>query len=157
MQDIDVAIQEDYDSARQVFNDGEVEPSNESKPCAWTERDFDALAARFPKDYRPSLYRGLYRSVYLQFKSDADPTPVIDAYDKAAELNPASPLPHYYLGELHAFGSIGGLLSTPNARCLEDIAPQSDACLKLAEIRRQALRYFTRAIAVDPTFAPAHS
>ena len=157
MRDIDAAIREDFDSASQLFNDGKVDPSTEIKPCAWTAADFDALATRFSKDYRPELYRGLYIAQYLRYKNDSDHEPVIDAYEKAAELNPASPLPHYYLGELHAFGSIGGLLSTRSAECIEDVAPKSEACLKLGEIRRQALRYFTRAIAVDPTFAPAHS
>jgi tetratricopeptide (TPR) repeat protein len=157
MRDLDAAIREDFGSASEVFNDGMVEPRTEFAPCAWTLADIDALSKRLPNDHRPHLYQGLYRTFYLKLQTDGDPKPVIDAYERASKLNPASPLPHYFLGMLHAFGSLGGIMSMKNAQCIDDVVPRTKACLELDEIRRLGLRHFTRAIAADTAFEPAYS
>ncbi len=157
MRDLDTAIKQDYDSAQQIFNDGGTKPSTIAKPCVWTLADLDTLAERYPTDYRPPLYRGLYLSYFLAFDLESDYTPLIDAFERAATLNPASPLPHFFSGELYTIGRLGGVMSTANAKCLDYVVPRTPACLALDEARRTGIRSLTRAIALDPTFMHAYA
>ena len=60
MRDLDAAIRQDYENAKDVFNDGNTKPTTTAQPCVWTLSDLDALEKRFPHDYRPPLYRGIF-------------------------------------------------------------------------------------------------
>jgi hypothetical protein len=61
LNDIDTAIRTNYDSAENVFNDGNVKPNQPvASLCSFAMKDWNALVERFPKDYRPSLYVALY-------------------------------------------------------------------------------------------------
>lgn len=95
MRDLDAAVKEDYDSAEQVFNDGNTKPSTTTQPCIWTQPDLDKLAQQFPTDDRPLLYRGLYLSFFYSFNLESDYKLVLDAFQRAATLNPKSPLPYF--------------------------------------------------------------
>jgi len=95
MNDLETAIRQNYEDAEQVFNDGNVKPTTVTQPCVWTQPDLESLAQKFPTDYRPHLYRGLYLS-YFGLYSDVDYQPILKEFDRAATLNPASPLPHYF-------------------------------------------------------------
>ena len=97
MRDLDAAIREDYEDAKDVFNDGKTKPTTTAQPCVWTQADLDTLERRFPRDYRPPLYRGLYLSFFYSFDLDSDYSPVLDAFHQAATLNPASALPSFIL------------------------------------------------------------
>lgn len=157
MRDLDAALTEDYDSAEDVFNDGNTKPSTTTRPCVWTQPDLDTLAQRFPKDYRPLLYRGLYLGEFYKFDLQSDYKSVIDAFERAAALNPTSALPHFFIGRLYTAGPLGGMMSMKNAECLDWVIPRTPACLALDEARRTGIRSFTRAIALDPKFAAAYA
>ena len=96
--------------------DGNTKPTATTQPCVWTQADLDTLERRFPQDYRPLLYRGLYLTFFYSFDLDSDYSPVFDAFHRAATLNPASALPEFYIGELYSIGRLGGLMSK-KTRC----------------------------------------
>ncbi len=157
MHDLDAAIKENYEDAKDVFNDGNTKPTTTTQPCVWTQADLGKLEKRFPQDYRPPLYGGLYLSFFYSFDLDSDYSPVLDAFHRAATLNPGSALPEFYIGELYSIGSLGGLMSTKNAECLDWVVPRTPKCLALDEVHRSAVRSLTRAIALDPTFGSAYA
>lgn len=157
MGDLDAAIKEDYESAQDVFNDGNTKPTTTTQPCVWTQSDLDTLEKRFPGDYRPPLYRGLYLTFFHAFDLDADYDAVLHAFQRSTVLNPESPLPHFFIGELYTFGRLGGLMSVKNAKCLDWVVPRTPECLALDEARRTGVRSLTQAIALDPKFGPAYA
>ena len=157
MRDLDAAIREDYESAKDVFNDGNTKPTTTTQPCVWTLADLETLERRFPQDYRPPVYRGLYLTFFYSFDLESDYSPCSDAFHRAASLNPASPLPEFFLGELYSVGRLGGLMSVKNAECLDDVVPRTPQCIALDEFHRTAVRSLTRAIALDSKFGPAYA
>jgi tetratricopeptide (TPR) repeat protein len=157
MRDLDAAIREDYENAKDVFNDGNTKPTTTAQPCVWTLSDLDTLERRFPQDYRPPLYRGLYLTFFYSFDLESDYSPVLDAFHRAAVLNPAAPLPEFFVGELYSVGRLGGLMSVKNAECLDEVVPRTPQCLALDEVQRTAVRSLTRAIALNPKFGPAYA
>jgi len=157
MRDLDAAIREDYESADNVFNDGGTKPTTTARPCVWTQLDLDTLERRLPADYRPPLYKGLYLTFFNGFQYDADYKPVLDEFERASALNPAASLPHFFIGRLYSTGSLGGIMSVKNAKCLDSVVPRTLACLDLDEAHRKGVRSLTRAIALDPKFGPAYA
>ncbi len=157
IRDLDAAIREDYESAQDVFNDGNTKPTTTTQPCVWTQADLDTLERRFPQDFRPPLYRGLYLTFFYGFDLNSDYSPVFDALHRAATLNPTSPLPEFFMGQLYSVGRLGGLMSTKNAECLDWVVPRTAKCLELDEAHRSAVRSLTRAIALNPNFGPAYA
>jgi tetratricopeptide (TPR) repeat protein len=157
MRDLDVAVREDYESATDVFNDGQVKPTTATQPCTWTQPDLDALQRRFPQDYRPPLYLGLYLTFFYSFDLNSDYGPVLDAFHRSTAFNPAAPLPAFFIGELYSTGRLGGLMSVKNAECLDDVVPRTPPCLALDELHRTGVRSLTQAIALDPTFGTAYA
>jgi len=155
MRDLDAAIRQNYEDAKDVFNDGNTKPTATTQPCVWTQADLDTLERRFPQDYRPLLYRGLYLTFFYSFDLDSDYSPVFDAFHRAATLNPASALPEFYIGELYSIGRLGGLMSKKNAVCLDEVMPRTPQCLALDEVHRSAVRSLTTSIALDSKFGPA--
>ena len=157
MRDLDLAIEQNYEDAKDVFNDGHTKPTTITEPCVWTLADIYTLERRFPQDYRPPLYRGLYLTFFYSFDLASDYSPVFDAFHRAATVNPVSPLPEFYIGELYSIGGLGGLMSIKNAQCLDEIVPRTPQCVALDEVHRSAVRSLTRAIALDPKFGPAYA
>lgn len=157
MRDLDVAIREDYENAKDVFNDGNTKSTTTAQPCVWTQSDLETLERRFPQDCRPPLYRGLYLTFFYSFDLESDYSPALDAFHRAAVLNPAGPLPEFFMGELYSVGRLGGLMSVKNAQCLDEVLPRTPQCLALDEVHRTGVRLFTRAIALDPKFGPAYA
>lgn len=157
MRDLDVAMREDFESAEDVFNDGNTKPTTTTRPCVWTQADLNTLERRFPQDYRPPLYEGLYLTYFYKFDLESDYSPVLDAFHRAATRNPTSPLPEFFIGELYSVGHLGGIMSIKNAKCLDDVVPRTPECLALDEVHRTGVRSLTRAIALDPGFGPAYA
>lgn len=158
MNDLDAGIRIDYSSAENLFNNGNAKPDEPiAMPCMWSHTDVNKLAELFPKDYRTSLYVGLYLTEFAKFNLDTDYEPILKAFENAAELNPASGVPLYFSGKLYIYGGIGGLMSEANARCLDDVVPRTEKCLALDQIHRTGVRFLTQAIAADPVFEPAYA
>jgi tetratricopeptide (TPR) repeat protein len=49
------------------------------------------------------------------------------------------------------------MMSRIGAECIDDITPRTKPCLELDELHRTGLRWLTKAIALDPNFAPAYA
>lgn len=157
MNDLDAGIRIDYSSSENLFNNGNTKPDEPiAMPCMWSHTDVNKLSELFPKDYRTSLYAGLYLSEFAKFNLDTDYEPILKAFEHAAELNPASGLPLYFSGRSYIYGGIGGLMSKANATCLDDVVPRTEKCLALDQIHRVGVRFLTQAIAADPAFEPAY-
>ncbi len=82
---LDKAMMRDVDTASGMFNIEGVKPARDSKFCEWNLTELDALVERFPKDYRPLLFRGLYYEFFTTFKEDYYP-PAMQNFQKAALL-----------------------------------------------------------------------
>ena len=100
MDDLEKAIKEDPDGPSIFNNAGRPEPEKTSNFCTWNLTDLDTLIARFPKDYRGRLFRGLYFFTKRISKEQYSAT-AMQEFQNAALLNPSSPLPHYFVGELY--------------------------------------------------------
>jgi tetratricopeptide (TPR) repeat protein len=156
--DLDAGMRINYDRAEQMFNNGNVKPDEPTAiPCMWSQADVNKLAELFPKDYRASLYVGLYRLEFSRYSLDTDYQPILKSFEHAAELNPSSAVPPYFNAYPYVYGGIGGLMSNANARCLDDAVPRTRPCLELDAIHRTGVRYLTKAIAADATFEPAYA
>jgi len=154
---LDKAIAEDLQSADQAFNDGEVKPTEPSRPCYWSVADFKNLERLYPKDARPPLYLGIYYSFYSFFHTNFDYSTILGLYKRAAELDPSSALPSFFTGHLYVFGHLSGMWSMASAKCLDDVVPRTAACMALDELRQNGTRALTTALAIDPTLSVAYS
>jgi tetratricopeptide (TPR) repeat protein len=158
LNDLDTGMQIEYGRAEQMFNNGNVKPDELTAiPCMWSQADVNKLAELFPKDYRTSLYIGLYKLAFSPYSSDTDYQPILKAFEHAAALNPSSAVASYFNAYQYVYGGIGGLISQANAKCLDYVVPRTKPCLELDEIHRTGVRYLTKAIAADPTFEPAYA
>jgi tetratricopeptide (TPR) repeat protein len=139
--DLEKAMKQDLSSAANIFGSQGVEPERASKPCIWNLTDLDALVAKFPHDYRAWLLRGLYFTFFTTFKEDFYAN-ARGEFQKAAAVNPKSPLPHYFIGRLYSKASFW-----------TTAAASSDAVRN--EFYRKAIQEYSEAIQIDPGFAPA--
>lgn len=142
MNDLEAAMRVDFDSATSIFNTGAVEPERTSKQCTWNLTDLDTLVARFPNDYRPLLLRGLYFMFFSTFNEDYY-AKAMPEFQKAAALNPKSPLPHYFIGNLYTKASFW-----------TKAAWSSDEGRN--EAKRKAIQAYTKAIQLNPKFMKAY-
>jgi tetratricopeptide (TPR) repeat protein len=136
------AMVRDLDDANRMFNIGDVKPEKTSKFCIWNLTDLDGLVARFPKDYRASLFRGLYYEFFTTFKEDYYPL-AMQNFQKASLLNPASPLPQYFIGQVYSKASFW----TKKAWTSDEGRDEQV---------RNASQAYTKAIQLDPKFLPAY-
>ena len=142
MDALEKAMSRDLGSADKMFNIEGVEPERTSKFCAWNLADLDALVLKFPKDYRALLFRGLYYKFFTTFKEDYYAR-ALQEFQRAAVLNPKSPLPQYFIGQVYTKASFW----TKKAWA-------SDGGRD--EATRNAVQAYTKAIQLDPRFLPAY-
>jgi len=140
--DLEKAMRRDLDSADRMFNIEGVEPEMTSKFCSWNLTDLNTLVARFPGDYRIRLFRGLYYEFFTTFKEEYY-AKAAQEFQEAALLNPKSPLPPYFVGQLHSKASFW----TKKAWA-------SDAGRD--EPIKNAVQDYTNAIKLDPHFLEAY-
>jgi tetratricopeptide (TPR) repeat protein len=158
LNDLDAGMRIDYSRADEMFNNGNAKPDEPTAiPCMWSHADVNKLEELFPKDYRTSIYAGLYRLEFSRYSLDTDYRPILKSFEHAAELNPSSAIPPYFSAYPHVYGGMGGMMSNANAKCLDDVVPRTKPCLDLDEIHRTGVRYLTQAIAADPAFEPAYA
>jgi tetratricopeptide (TPR) repeat protein len=143
LDDLESAMKAKLDSADSIFGSGDTKPeTTNTNPCIWTMSNLDTFAQKFPKDYRVPLLRGLYIKFFATFDEKLY-QPAIQELQKAALLNPRSPLPHYVLGELYFKASF-----------LTKAAWASDE--GRTDPIRKAVAAYSRAIQLDPGFSPAY-
>jgi tetratricopeptide (TPR) repeat protein len=175
--DLEKAMTRDPDTANRMFNIEGVEPQKSSKFCIWNLADLDELVKRFPKDYRALLFRGLYYEFFTTFKEDYYPK-AMQEFEKAALLNPNSPLPRYFIAQVYSKASFwtkkawasdaGRDETTRNAVQAYTKAIQLDSKFLLGYEHRaggylslkqypQALKDYDKILALDPENATAYS
>jgi len=143
LDDLETALKEKLDNADSIFGSGETKPEDKNaNPCIWTMGNLDVLAEKFPKDYRVPMLRGLYLKFFTTF-DEVWYQRAGQEFQKAALLNPRSPLPHYFIGELYFKASL-----------LTKAAWSSDEGKN--EPERKAIAAFSKAIQLDPTFQHAY-
>jgi tetratricopeptide (TPR) repeat protein len=141
VEDLYAAILLDVHNADDVLNSGGVGPENKSEPCAWYKPDLDQLVKDYPSDYRVYLFRGLQYAVFARFDSTGKYLqPTITDYDRAAALNPRSPLPPYFLGRVY----------------LSNLAVLFGTDPKTADKRAKALAAYNKAVQIDPHFTEGY-
>jgi tetratricopeptide (TPR) repeat protein len=140
--DLESAIKDKLDEAEGIFGSGEVKPeATNTSPCVWTLGNLDRLARQFPIDYRVPVLRGLYIKFFTRFDEKYYPLAARE-FQKAAVLNPRSPLPDYFMGRLY------------NRATLLTKAAASDEGRN--DLSRSAVVAFSKAIQLDPRFAQAY-
>jgi tetratricopeptide (TPR) repeat protein len=143
LDDLDKATRRDLDSADRMFNIEGVKPEKTSpKFCIWTLSDLDTLIAKFPNDYRPRLFRGLYYEFFTTFNETYYQN-ATQEFQSAAALNPKSPLPQYFLGGIHTKASFWTKKAWTSDRDRDEAV-------------REALQPYTRAIQLDSKFLLAY-
>jgi tetratricopeptide (TPR) repeat protein len=142
MNDLEIAMRQDFDNADKMFDSPGTKPDSISPNiCAWTLSNLDLLVQKFPHDYRALLFRGLYLKFFVVFDEKAYQK-AFENFQKAAMLNPKSPLPHFYMGAL------AGTILSPKLTKLSNQQRQG--------LRSEAILHYTRAIQLDAGFLPAY-
>jgi len=142
MDALEKAMSRDLSSASQMFNIEGVEPEKSSKLCSWSLANLNTLVSNSPKDYRAWLFRGNYYLFFTTFKEEYFER-AMPEFQRAALLNPKSPLPQYFIGRVHTKASF-----------LTKKAWASDA--DRDDATRKAVQAYTRAIQLDPKFLRAY-
>lgn len=142
MDDLEKAMTRDLDTANRMFNIEGVEPEKTSKFCIWNLTNLNELTSRFPRDYRAWLFRGLYYEFFTTFKEDYYPS-AMQSFQKAALLNPQSPLPQYFIGQLYSKASFWTKKAWASDQGRD-------------EETRNAAQAYTKAIQLDSKFLPAY-
>jgi tetratricopeptide (TPR) repeat protein len=140
--DLEKAMKRDLDSADRMFNIEGTKPAKTSKFCIWNVTDIDGLVKRFPKDYRVRLFRGLYYLYFTTFKEDYYPN-AMQEFRTAALLNPNSPLPQFFIGEVYSKASFWTKKAWASDQGRD-------------EAIRNAAQAYSRAIQLDAKFLPAY-
>lgn len=144
LDDLESAIREKLDNPDSVFGARGTKPeiSNNNR-CVWTMGNLDVLAQKFPRDYRVPLLRGLYISFFVTYDENLYPEATREL-QRAALLNPRSPLPQFFVGALYVKQSFWSKTAwTSKARWNEALW--------------KAIAADTKAIQLDPTFVHAYS
>jgi tetratricopeptide (TPR) repeat protein len=144
LSDLEKAVHVDLTKPTDFVNSGAAEPENKTTVCTWTQPDVDGLVQRFPSDYRSYLFRGLYFGSFSRF-TPKWVKPAINDLSKAGELNTKSALPYFFAADLLSnplvyYGRVGDLGWSDAAR---------------DQVARDVLRYYDKALGVDPNLIPA--
>ena len=94
MRDLDAAIRkDDYEDAKDAFNDGNTKPTTTTQPCVWTLADIDTLERRFPARLSAAPVSRALSDFLLQFRFGLRLQPSVRRVPPSSTLNPASALP----------------------------------------------------------------
>jgi len=139
---LEKAMKGDLDSATRIFNIEGTDPETVSKFCIWNLKDLDFLTTRFPKDYRVRVLHGLYYQFFATFNEKYFANSMAD-FQKAALLNPTSPLPEYFVAQLYSKESFWTQKAWTSDQSRD-------------ELIRNSAQHLTKAIQLDPKFLPAY-
>ena len=143
LDDLASAMTAKLDTADSIFGSGATKPETSNlNRCIWTMGNLDLFAEKFPKDYRVPLLRGLYIKFFTTF-NESFYQPAAQEFQKAALLNPRSPLPHYFLGALYSKASFWTKAAWASDEGRDEAV-------------RKAVAAYTKAIQLDPALKPAY-
>src|SRR6266851_3024332 len=139
------------DDPNEVFNNGGVKPEDNTNASALQKSDLDVLVTTYPDDYRARMYRGLFYGTFTTY-DERYYAPEIDNLNQAAQKNPKSALPHYFLGRV--FRKMTFWTQTA-ARDTSDITGARGGYKD--KTHEKALEHFEAAVRLEPTFAPGYA
>ena len=140
---LEKAMMADLSSADKIFNSQGIAPETTSKFCSWNLSELHKLESSAPRDWRPVAFEGLYYRFFTTFNESYYPQ-ATGALQKAALLNPKTPVVPYLQGELHMKSAFWTKKSW-----------SSDAARN--QMYRNAIPFFTKAIDLDHAFEPAYA
>ncbi|MBZ5491486.1 MAG: tetratricopeptide repeat protein [Acidobacteriia bacterium] len=149
LNDLEIAVKTNPDSALNVFNTGGVKPDEEASGTALIRKHFDQLVATFPNDYRSFLFRGLFYTTFTTYNEQYY-APAFSDLNRALSLKSDSPLIHFFLGR------ITQKMAFWSQAAAHDISEVTGAKGGFRALTHQkALNYFEAAAKLDPKFAAA--
>src|SRR5262249_44333220 len=115
----------------------------------------DLLIAKFPDDYRPYMFRGLFYAFFTTFSEEYF-MPALNDLKQAKKINPNSPLVSYFLGSVYQKATFR------TKAAWADVSKSSGYNDKINggyrdKINTIALQNFDDAIRLDPQFADAYT
>jgi tetratricopeptide (TPR) repeat protein len=144
LDDLGAAMKAKLDDADKIFGSGDTKPEkSNNNPCVWTMGNLDALEAKVPRDYRVPLLRGIYIEFFTTFDEKYYQS-AIEELQKAALLNPRSPYPPFFIGQVQMKSAFW----TKAAWSSEEGKNQP---------RRRAITFYTKAVQLDPNFTLAYA
>jgi tetratricopeptide (TPR) repeat protein len=147
IKDLETAIAIDPSTPNEVFNTGGVRPEDDSNPSALQKKDLDLLISRYPDDYRPYMFRGLFYNSFTTYDENYYGLALSDL-KQANRLNPISALVEYFLGSVYqkgAYWTKAAWADTSESGGYRDKANST------------ALEHFQQAIKLDSKFARAYA
>ena len=99
MADLQAAILAKPDETDEIFDAGSARPGDRSNPTAISKQDLETLVSRYPGDYRPYLFRGLFYAAETTFASSSFSLATADL-ERAAQRNPGAAIVPYEIGLL---------------------------------------------------------
>jgi tetratricopeptide (TPR) repeat protein len=142
MRDLDTLIQENPADADRFPNSGGVAPEKTASACTWSETDMGEIRTKFPNDYRSYLYAGLYYGFFTTW-DEKSVSPALENLNKAAEIYPNSPLPHFFKAHVLRQGTFFKQVNMPDAQ--------------RADLNNRSLAELNLALTLDPGLLPALS
>jgi tetratricopeptide (TPR) repeat protein len=142
MRDLDAYIQANPADADRFTNSGAVAPEKTASACTWSETDMEAIKSNYPNDYRSYLYAGLYYGFFTTW-DEKSVSPALENLSRAVEINPNSPLPHFFKAHVLRQGTFFKRLNMPDAQ--------------RADLDNRFLAELNLALALDPSLLPALS
>jgi len=144
LDDLDTALKQDFDGGERLFNSSGVKPDAKATDSgSWSLNELNELERRFPRDYRIQVFQGLYQLFFCTFDKSFY-APALQKLEKAAKLNPKSPVPQFCLGTYWSKRAFW----TPEAWASDKAK---------AAIRAKAIAAYSAAIKLDPSFEPAYA
>jgi tetratricopeptide (TPR) repeat protein len=151
LDDLWAAVTANPDDYSDVFRSSGVKPEEDSDPTALNKADYDALVSKFPTDFRPYVFRGLFHLFFVSFGEQAF-APALADLRRATEVGPSSALARYFLG------SAVFTMSYHTAAAWSDASDVTGAPGGYrGRVRTEALVHFQRAAELDSRLAEARA
>ena len=151
--DLETAVKTSLDNVGVVFNTGATEPDDDSNMTALQKKDLESLIKKHPDDYRCPMFLGLFLYEFTKF-DEQHYEPVLQALERARELNPEGALVEYFMGVVHqrmAFWTKAA------ASDISDTVPGGEGGGFKDKARLAALEHYDKAVKLDPAFAGAYA
>ncbi|MHB8486048.1 MAG: tetratricopeptide repeat protein [Candidatus Acidiferrales bacterium] len=148
MNDLEAAIKVDPSNEGDVFNTGGVKPEENGNPTALQKKDLESFVARYPRDYRSFLFRGLFYASFTAYDEQYY-APALRDLEQARKLSPTSSMVSYFLGTLYqkqTYWTKAGAADISNS-----------AGGYREKTSTVALQYFELAVKLDPKFVEAQA
>lgn len=143
LDDLEMSYKQGLDYTNHVFGyvNRAPEPTSTSISHYWAAAELDMLERQFPNDYRVQVIQGLYQYSFCIWDEKFF-DPAIKRFERAARMNPNSPLPPFLLGRTWRQASI----------FMKKAASEQ----RRSELLSKAIGFYNASIKLDQTFWPSY-